>query len=308
MPSQPEGLSLVRNPTQPNPTQGCLPAKRFIAVISLASLLVFAGIGKLIPIGIDKSDGSNVLFFSILGFVELSIALSLIWNTESERYLAWCAAAMLGLGFLAYFIWRRLQGEDVFSSSCGCLGHFEVTYLPSWLLLSTYVVLLGFASSRRLEPHSYRKVLPLTRFLSLNALSACLLGTTFAFLSNLGVREDFVSFFIPMPVAFVDRVGLPTKRIDAGRVKVDSVVKLPVAIKNSGHRPIRIIGHKQSCRCASLLSSPDILNPGVVQASEIKFESPATVGDFDVMLTIYLDEPTQHQVSTSFHFQVVPDL
>ena len=68
----------MRKPTaQPNPKQGCLPAKRFIAVISLASLLVFAGIGKLIPIGIDKSDGSNALFFSILGFVELSIAYTL---------------------------------------------------------------------------------------------------------------------------------------------------------------------------------------------------------------------------------------
>jgi hypothetical protein len=247
--------------------------------------------------------GIHPLLAAMISFLELTLAIGLVGKSSVDRSLAWGVSAFLGVVFLCNLIWKRLLGST--NSNCGCLGFFEVSYLPDWAIVGEFVLLLAFSVSAVSSfPVS---LFPIGKWLAINGLTSCFLGFAFAFVSNLNAREDLVSLFVPRSVNFLTATGAVCKEIDVGTVPAASTFKVQVGLLNSGSRPVRIIGNKQSCRCARVVSSPEVLEPGQTEKAEIEYESPSEPGSQSVMVTMYLDEPNQHKVSAALNFQVVSE-
>ncbi|MFN7446943.1 MAG: DUF1573 domain-containing protein [Pirellula sp.] len=150
--------------------------------------------------------------------------------------------------------------------------------------------------------------IPFGRWVFVNCTMSLLLGLMFAFWSNAQVRDEVVSIFVPRPVRFVTSEGHPTSAIDVGEVKSSSVFSAEVEVRNFSNRSVRIIGHKQSCKCARVISCPTVLDPKCSATAVVEFDSPESNGDQSVLFTLYLDEANQPQLGGLLKFRVIPGI
>ena len=277
----------------------------FVAVLVLAFFLCIAGLGKLLVVVRGDDSALNPLVAAFIGFLELILAWALVWNTPHGRCIAWRASSVMGLMFFGNMILRRtLWGGD---SSCGCMGYFESKYLPDWMMILLYACLIACSSPIGVLTPLAVSDTGFGKFLVKNTSMSFLLGVAFAFSSNVQARDSIVNIFVPQHVRFVTEQGLPTKRFDLGEVRNDSTFRFRASLQNSGRRSVRIIGSKQSCRCARVVSCPQVLEPGETVTAEIEYSSPKTDGDHTVTFTMYLDEANQQQVSAVAHLKVASD-
>jgi hypothetical protein len=271
-----------------------------LALFFLVCFLSVAGIGKLIAVAMRVEIAFHPVISATIAFLELLLSLGLVWGSLEDRVLAWRSSVCLSFAFFLNLMWTILKGKE--SLNCDCLGVFKTSYLPTWaMVVILFLLLMLSIPVAKFEPIRFSS---LVKYVGSSISISSLLGLTFAFIANDETREDIVSFVVPRYVSFVTADGKETRELNIGTVKANNTFRFPVAISNFGNKPVRIIGYKQSCRCARVISCPSLLDAGQTACAEVEYESQLENGSQNVLLPMYLDEPNQAALSVKLKFSV----
>lgn len=238
-------------------SQSQRPFYRSIATWLTSGILLTAGFGKLGPLFWDQYYSESPTLWIAISVAEIWIGVALLSENVQTHAVAWLACVCLLVLFLGYSIATWPSGEP-----CGCLGIFDVDFLPHWFLLSLLGTLVAMARPSDLLIQMRCDRFPtilrtlLLSFFAYTAVAALSLVT-------LTVTEARVLLGLGGGSVRFDGCTEKCGRIEFDAIPVGESRQGSVSLKNLGKRTVEIVGCRPSCGCTVI----DVL-PGEILAGE----------------------------------------
>lgn len=258
----------------------------------LGGILLVAGLGKTISLVLDPYSTKQPALMLFLVMLELWVSTKLIsTNSDArERNIGWLSAVGLGAIFASHWLF---SGDN----DCGCLGAFEIDYLPHVGLLGMYFVLLALSWPGW---DGLKVVFSCPR----GSVSGLLRTSVAAVLCFGGV---YVFIVTPQgraalslgdtPIDFVNCARPNCGSLDLGVVDIGASKRCEVQITNRSEQVVRVVGHKLSCECTSLIECPKEIAPKEVARVSFTFVAKGEFGRKDARVTLYLGNAWQKSLN-----------